>query len=169
MQAATLKDLFRRIAGSSNEVTAKKLESFIEAAGVGNSFFAPKASLAAAAIMDKLDEGSGAVTWDTFRKRGMALVPPGLTSQLDIEHVAAVVDRRWGDIDRCGTGAVDVDTVRGFIEAQLVAKGASFAGTKADAGARVLMHALDANEDHLLQKGELKDFLMDVATEAKRA
>lgn len=87
---------------------------------------------------------------------------------MDAEHIGAEVDKRWNDIDVRGRGAVDVATVRGFIEALLVAKGASFAGTKADTGARVLLHALDANGDHLLQESELKDFLVDVATEATR-
>ena len=167
MPAVTLKDLFRRIAGPANEVTKAKLETFIENAGVGNSWLAPKASLAAGAIMDKFDDGSGKVGWDRFRKQGMALVPPGLVSQVDAQKVAAEVDKRWNDIDPQGKGAVDVATVRGFIEAQLAAKGASFAGTKAEAGALVLLHALDANGDKLLQKSELKDFLVDVAVEAK--
>lgn len=164
----TLQALFTRI-GQNGPVTKDKVEQFLEKAGVSNGWLMPKASLAATAIMDKFDDGSGAVGWDTFRKRGMALVPPGLVAQVsDPSKVAAEVDKRWGDLDPRGSGAVDERTLKNFIEAQLAAKGSSFAGTKAEAGAQVLLHALDANGDKLLQKEELKGFLIDVATEAKR-
>jgi hypothetical protein len=164
----TLQALFSRI-GQNGPVTKPKIEAFLEKAGVSNSWLMPKASLAATAIMDKFDDGTGSVGWDSFRKRGMALVPAGLVGQVtDPSKMAAEVDKRWGDIDKAGKGAVDESTLKNFIEAQLVAQGKSFAGTKAEAGAQVLLHALDANGDQLLQKEELKGFLVDAATEAKR-
>lgn len=64
MAAVTLKCLFRRIAGPANEVTQEKLQTFIEGAGVRNSFLVPKASLAATAIMKKIDDGRSAVCWE---------------------------------------------------------------------------------------------------------
>lgn len=168
MPSVTLRALFGRI-GQNGTVTKDKIEKFLENAGVSNSWLMPKASLAATAIMDKFDDGSGAVGWDGFRKQGMALVPPGLVAQVtDPAAIAGEVDKRWKDIDPAGKGAVTETTLKNFIEAQLVAQGKSFAGTKAEAGAQVLLHALDANGDKLLQKEELKGFLVDVATEAKR-
>ena len=164
----TLRTLFDRIAGGSQVLTHAGLESFVSQAGVTNSFLLPKATLAAKAFMDKFDDGKGAVSWDRFRTRGMALVPPGLLSQVDPQKVAQEVDTRWAQIDTKGRGAVDVNELSSFIEAQLAAKGASFAGTKAAAGAQVLLHALDDNHDNKLQKEELKGFLLDVAAEAKR-
>ena len=98
----------------------------------------------------------------------MALVPPGLLGQVDAQKLAAEVDARWPQLDPKGQGAVDVKTLTTFIEAQLAARGASFAGTKAEASAQVLVHALDDNHDSLLQKDELKGFLLDVAAEAAR-
>ena len=164
----TLQALFTQI-GQKGPVTKPKIEAFLEKAGVSNSWLMPKASLAANAIMDKFDDGTGSVGWDSFRKRGMALVPQGLVGQVtDPSKMAAEVDQRWNDIDPKGRGAVDERTLCNFIEAQLVARGESFAGTKAEAGAQVLLHALDANGDKLLQKDELKGFLVDAATEAAR-
>lgn len=164
----TLQALFVRI-GQNGPVTKPKIEAFLEKAGVSNAWLMPKASLAATAIMDKFDDGSGSVGWDAFRKRGMALVPQGLVGHVtDPSKMAAEVDKRWSDIDKKGTGAVDETTLKNFIEAQLVAQGKAFAGTKAEAGAQVLLHALDANGDKLLQKDELKGFLVDAATEAER-
>ena len=125
-----------------------------------------KASLAAGAFMDKFDDGSGAVSWDRFRTRCVALVPPGLMKEVDAERIATEVESRWNEIDPHGRGAVDVDTLARFIESQLSSRGQMFAGTKAEAGARVLLHALDDNGDRLLQKDELKGFLLDVAREA---
>lgn len=162
----TLRGLFDRIAGAAQVLDQSSLQSFVEGAGVSNSFLLPKASIAAKAFMDKFDDGSGSVSWDRFRKRGMALVPPGLLGQVDAKRLAQEVDARWTQIDPKGQGAVDVKTLSSFIEAQLAARGASFAGTKAEAGAQVLVHALDANHDALLQKDELKGFLLDVAAEA---
>lgn len=164
----TLQTLFTRI-GQNGPVTKPKIEAFLEKAGVSNSWLMPKASLAATAIMDKFDDGTGSVAWDSFRKRGMALVPQGLVGQVtDPAKMAAEVDKRWGDIDKKGTGAVDESTLRNFIEAQLVAQGKSFAGTKAEAGAQVLLHALDANGDKLLQKEELKGHAISQRTRSFR-
>ena len=162
----TLRRLFDRITGKDPALTHGNLQQFVEDAGVGNSFLMPKAKLAAGAFMDKFDDGSGNVSWDRFRKQGVALVPPGLMSQVDAKKVAAEVDARWPQIDTKGKGAVDLNTLTCFIEAQLSAKGAAFAGTKAEAGARVLMHALDDNKNGMLEKDELKGFLLDVAKEA---
>jgi hypothetical protein len=162
----TLRRLFDRIAGSGGLLTKDKLHQFVEDAGVSDSFLMPKATLAAGAFMDKFDDGSGSVSWDRFRKRGVALVPPGLMKEVDAERVAHEIDARWSEIDPKGRGAVDVGSLSNFIEAQLAARGQMFAGTKADAGAKVLLHALDDNGDHLLQKDELKGFLLDVAREA---
>ena len=164
----TLRHLFDRIAGTAQTLTQSGMQTFIEGAGVSNSFFMPKASLAAKAFMDKFDDGSGCVSWDKFRKRGMALVPPGLLGQVDAKRIAQEVDARWSQLDSRGRGAVDVKTLSTFIEAQLDKRGANFAGTKAEAGAQVLLHALDDNHDSLLQKDELKGFLLDVCTEAGR-
>lgn len=166
--SVTLRGLFDRIAGTAQVLTQGGLQTFVEGAGVSNSFLLPKASLAARSFMDKFDDGSGNVSWDRFRKRGMALVPAGLVSQVDAKRIAAEVDARWAQIDPTGSGAVDVKTLSSFLEAQLAARGASFAGTKAEAGAQVLVHALDDNHDSLLQKDELRGFLLDVAAEALR-
>lgn len=166
--SVTLRSLFNRIAGSGQSLSHGTLETFVENAGVSNSFLMPKASLAAKAFMDKFDDGSGCVSWERFRKRGMALVPPALIGQVDAQRISQEVDARWSQLDPKGSGAVDVRTLSNFIEAQLQARGASFAGTKAEASAQVLLHALDDNHDQLLQKNELKDFLLDVAAEAAR-
>jgi hypothetical protein len=166
--SVTLKQLFTRIAGKEDVVTKAKLQTFLEDAGVSNSFPLRKASMAAGAFMDKFDDGSGAVGWDRFRKQGRALVPPGLPIQVDPGSVAKELEGRWSSLDKAGKGEVDLKTLTGYIEAELVANGKRFAGTKAEAGALVLLHALDENRDQLLQKEELKGFLVDVAQEAAR-
>ena len=166
----TLRQLFDRIAGpggsQTGTVTKERLEQFVEDAGVENGWLMPKASLAAGAFMDKFDDGRGKVSWDRFRTQGMALVPPGLLQQVDAQKVAGEVDARWRELDPKGKGAVDAPTLGNYLEAQLAARGQAFAGTKADAGAKVLLHALDANGDGLLQKDELKGFLLDVVAES---
>ena len=167
--AVTLRKLFDRIAGKGGALTEDRVKAFVEGAGVKDGFLVPKASLAAGAVMDKLDDGKGAVTWDRFRARGVALVPPALASSLDAGKVALELDARWTALDPKRRGAVDERTLASFLESQLEAAGQSFAGTKAEAGARILLHALDENGDRLLQKDELAGFLQDAVAEAKGA
>jgi hypothetical protein len=165
--AVTVRQLFDRIAGKGGAITKDRVKQFVESAGVKDGFLVPKASLAAGAVMDKFDDGSGAVSWDRFRQRSVAMVPPALIGSLDQATVAKEVDARWRELDPKGRGAVDERTLANFLTVQLEAKGLAFAGTKAEAGARVLMHALDADGDHLLQKDELEGFLQDAVTQAQ--
>ena len=55
--SVTLRALFDRISGAAQVLTHSSLETFVERAGVSNSFLLPKASLAATAFMDKFDDG----------------------------------------------------------------------------------------------------------------
>jgi Ca2+-binding EF-hand superfamily protein len=167
MPHITVRKLFDTIAAGRATVGKQELETFMEKAGVDNGWLSPVASLGASAAMSKFDPaGHGSVSWDQFSKRAMALVPPNVMAGVDGPRAQQEFDKRWSEIDPQGTGAVTVPQLTNVLEAQLAAKGQSFAGTKADAGAKVLVKALDANGDGKLQKEELHGFMMDVLREA---
>ncbi len=165
MTAFTVKQLFARISGRPDgTLTHSNVKQFAKDAGLESGWIVDEPKLAAGAMMDKFG-GDGAVSWDRFRGQAMSMVPPGLLGKVDRNSLEAVLDAQWSKLDPKGTGA-SVDDISRFLEGELCARGQSFAGTKAVAGAKMLMHALDFDGDKRLQKSELKGFLQDVLQEA---
>jgi hypothetical protein len=158
----TLDGLFRKIAGASGAITRPQVERFLEDAGVGDGWFGgTKVGLAADAFFDKFQTSSGNLTWDAFMKRGHQLLPANLAAKADKATVEHEIDKLYATLDRDGRG-ITLDALTCHLTALAEAKGQMMAGTKAELGAKILMHALDDNGDRRLQKDELKGFALDV-------
>ncbi|MCC7070738.1 MAG: hypothetical protein IT383_05410 [Deltaproteobacteria bacterium] len=161
----TLRQLFARIAGTASSISTARVESFLSDAGVGSGFLGgTKVSLAASKFMDKFDASSGTLSWDSFCKKGMSLLPPGLAAKADAATVSAEVDKLYTQLDPNDRG-LSVAELSKHIEDELVRRGKSFAGTQAEIGAKVLLHALDDNGDHRLQRAEVRGFALDVVSQ----
>ncbi|MBI1944364.1 MAG: hypothetical protein HYS27_01640 [Deltaproteobacteria bacterium] len=161
----TLRQLFTRIAGTASAISTSRVESFLTDAGVGSGLFGgTKVSMAASKFMDKFDASSGTLSWDAFCKKGMSLLPPGLAAKADAATVTAEVDKLFSQLDPRDRG-VTVDELSKHIEDELTRRGKSFAGTQAEIGAKVLLHALDENGDKRLQRSEVRGFALDVVAQ----
>ena len=161
----TLRQLFTRIAGAAAAITTPKVETFLSDAGVGSGLFGgTKVSMAASKFMDKFDASSGTLTWDCFCRKGLSLLPPGLAAKADAATVTAEVDKLFNQLDPSNRG-LTVGELSKHIEDELVRRGKSFAGTQAEIGAKVLLHALDENGDKRLQRAEVRGFALDVVTQ----
>jgi hypothetical protein len=155
----TVHQLFTRIAGTEQTLTRDNVKKFVTEAGVSSSFLFDSASAAADAVMDTLDpKKTGSVTWDQFRSGARVFVPKTLMKDLETQ---------WARLDPKGAGEVKATKVTALLTKELTAQKVSFAGMKAEVGAKILMHALDENGDKKLQKTELAGFVADVAREAK--
>jgi hypothetical protein len=162
----SVRQLFQRITGADRALTYDNVKAFVEDAGVESGFFIDRAGMAATAVMDKFDDGSGAVSWDRFRGKAIALVPPGMFDKLDVKELAQQLDAQWSLLDPKGTGSISTGALAAHLERELDRRGKSFSGEKADAGAKILVHALDENGNKKLERAELEGFLKDVLKEA---
>lgn len=135
-------------------------------AGVEEGFFIDKAGMAADAVMDKFGGKGSKVPWEHFRTQAVALVPPGFLDTLDGKSLMAQLDKQWSRLDPKGTGSVGLGALASFLEAELDKRGQSWASDKAEAGARILIHALDENQNAHLERHEIAGFLQDVMKEA---
>lgn len=162
----SVRQLFSRITGAERALTHDNVKRFVEDAGVESGFFIDRAGMAASAVMDKFDDGSGTVSWERFRGKAIALVPPGLFDKLDIGALAKQLDAQWSLLDPKNSGSISTSALAAHLERELDRRGQSFAGEKADAGAKILVHALDENQNKRLERTELEGFLRDVLKEA---
>jgi hypothetical protein len=165
--SVTVHQLFTRITGTERTLTRDNVKKFVTEAGVSSSFLFDSAGAAADAVMEKLDpKKTGKVSWDQFRGEALSLLPPGLLRTLDAKHVGQEVEVQWARLDPHGLGEVKPSKVTALLTKELAAQKVSFAGMKAEVGAKILMHALDENGDKKLQKSELAGFVTDVLHEA---
>ncbi len=163
--SVTLRQLFTRIAGAAAAITKPRVETFLSDACVGSGLFGgTKVTMAASKFMDKFDAATGTLSWDAFCKKGLSLLPPGIAAQADAKTVTAEVDKLFNQLDPKDQG-LSVAELSKHIEDELVRRGKSFAGTQAEIGAKVLLHALDDNGDHRLQRAEVRGFALDVVAQ----
>lgn len=149
-------------------ITHQLVVKFVNDAGVKDGWFIKGASDTAKEIMDTFGDATGTISWERFQAKGLQLLPGGVVAEMTAERAGAEIEKRWAEIDPKGTGAVSISSLKDFIEKSLDAGGVKFSGVKADISSKVLMHALDvAPRDKLLQKEELKSFLIDAVNEAK--
>ena len=158
----TLDGLFKRIAGGGTTITRPHVERFLEDAGVGDGWFGgTKVGLATDAFFDKFQAPAGRLSWDAFMAQGRSLLPAGIAAKADPAAVEREIDKLYAALDRSGRG-ISLETLTDHLTALAEAKGQMMAGTKAEVGAKILMHALDENGDRRLQKDELRSFALDV-------
>lgn len=167
----TLKSIFNRVdANADGALDRAEVKKFVEDADVGTGLFAgKKVSGAVDSFTDQFDVNKdGKVHWDEFASKGRGLIPGAAQNATGAEITEAgrkLVERA----DANGDGALTRDEIKEAILPQLEANNVSMAGTKAEIGAKVVVHMLDENRDGKVGQAEVDSLAADIAAQLAAA
>lgn len=174
-QRPTLRAIFDRLdRDRSGAIDAEEVAVYLGEIGIGKGWFGgQKVATAVDKFMEKLDgDGDRQVTWDEFVRGGKHLLPPALLNERG-ELDPARVERFFTAMLGQGREHATEAELAPYLEREINAKAKSslvsmFAGTIAEAAAKVAVDALDADGDRAFTRQDLFAFIDDINTQLGR-
>lgn len=163
----TVRSVFNRVDTSGdNAISRDEVESFVRAAGVGSGFLGgSKVSAAVDGFMDKFAQGGqDTVSYAQFAARAQALIP-GAARNATAAQIQANANKLFKDADANDDGDITEGELVDAVKKELDARGAFMAGTKAEVGAKLAMHMLDADGAGRVSKAQIMGLADDVVAQ----